>query len=280
MWQALRRRGFRGNAVIVPAPSDKVRTSVVECPRTDAAGAIDAIVKSEISRAHNVAARDFESAWWALPRRGGGGPASVLASACGHDAAEAIAGLIESAGAELQTLDLRPLALARAAEHLLTPGGQALDAIVEIGWDASRVVVVGMGCVLYVRELADCGLSWASDQLVKDLGVERDVAERLLAGAGAERSDSALARLARSGVDHIVAMIARELEMSVSYAVRQFGIEQTGRALLMGAGHDAPGAEEQFGQATGLDVISWEAPGGACEPALAAAWGLAARFND
>ncbi len=282
-WAILRRRGFHGRRVVLAAPADATRASVVECPRTDAPEMVNQIARSELARAHRLEDGGFEMAWWEMPGRASKGGA-VLAVACERAAAGAIEAGMSALGIDVVAIDLRSLALARACAPALHRGDGVLDAIVEIGWEGARVLMIAGGSVLYERELSDCGLSRAVGQIAAELMCDEEVARGALfrVGAGGEaRSAGVMAPSVRAGVARLAAPIVDELNMSVSYAVRNYGLEPGGSIALVGAGAAAPGLDAVIGEGAGMRAAAWAAPGGedGGRPALAAAWGLAARFD-
>ncbi len=282
-WASLQRRGFRGRRVALAAPGGSTKSSVVECPRPDAVGMVNEIVRVELTRAHALEPGSFETAWWELPRRASKGGA-VLACACGHEITRGIDERCCALGLDVVAIDVRSLALARACAPLLDGGERVLDAIVEIGWDCSRVLVVGGGVLLYERELPECTLERAQDQIAAELMTDAQTARGAIFKVGAATEGTAsgvLAPSVRAGVARLAEPIVGELGVSISYAVRNYGLEATGNIALVGDGAVIPGLPALIGEGAGMRTLVWEAPAGGCggRPAMAAAWGLAARFD-
>jgi len=281
VWETLVRRGFRGRRVVVCASGGATKSSVVECPRVEAAGALDEIVRAELSRAHRLEAGRFEMAWWPLPGRANKG-ATVLACASEHAGAREIDERFARLGVEVTALDLRSLALSRACAGMLSTDPSVLDAIVEVGWDRSRVLVVGGGAVLYERELAECGLSRACAQAASEIMSDAQIAEAAIFRIGAEGGGGGvLAPTVRTGVTRLGETIGGELGVSISYAVRNYGLAASGRIVCAGEGAAIPGLCAVIGEGGGMPAGVWAAPGDATgmSPAMAVAWGLAARFD-
>ncbi|MEZ6242910.1 MAG: hypothetical protein R3B57_07675 [Phycisphaerales bacterium] len=278
-WATLARRGFHGAQVALAAPSGSTKSSVVECPRVDAPGAVDEIVRAELARAHRLPVGGFEMAWWSLPGRPSKG-AAVLACACEHTVARGLDERFAALGVEVAAIDLRSLALARACAHLLSPDTGVLDAIVEIGWDRSRVLVMGGGAVLYERELSECNLTRVRDQIAGELMTDARVAERALFSVGGAGESGMLAPTVRACVSRLGETIGGELGVSVSYAVRNYGLRSSGRVVCAGPGASIPGLDAVIEQDGGMHTGAWAAPGGGgVNPSMAVAWGLAARFD-
>jgi len=300
----LRRQGFGGSGVVLAIPSSRLLSASLELPPRSSNAPVDSIARAEFARAHKLPleAPNFEFAHWELPAAARGGRTSqALAVGCTHADADAVLRPFDEDGLDVVALDVEAWALARACGSLAAPPGR-VTALLDMGWNACRLVVVHHRTVCYTRLLTDAALRHLHRAVGQHLGLEPEVARHVLedaalwaAGHGGDAPGDAAgerggesANESSPAVDvrrivwaHFDAMIA-ELRTSFSYAAHQYPDAPLQRLLLTGGGAVIPGAAEYLREALGIearvarpaDVA--ECPAGfAAAPASMTALGLA-----
>jgi len=287
----LMRRGFRGDRVVLAAPRGAVRSSVVNVPPGAAGPALEAIARSELSRAHNLDPSSFELACWPLPGAAGArvDSAGALAFACPHEALLGTVAQFDAIGFDVVAVDLKSQAIARACLPLIGQGGGLLRVIVELGRAQSMLIVMIDSTVLYERSLTECSLDSLRSEIRSVLGVDDRAADRAilsrgLSGFGPESRGRATR--VRSSLDDYVGVVAGELAMSIDYAARRHGVSDASEALLIGAGASMPGLAERLSESCDVpvrairpDALLAVSPGAGVsnDPSLVVAIGLACR---
>ncbi len=291
LWELLGRRGFVGHRVVLSAPESAVLSSVVSVPVGVGAGALEAIARSDLARSHQLDPNAFELACWELPGTtgAGSGTTSMLASACPHQAMLSIIERFERIGVEVVAVDLDSQAVARACLPLMRGAIGSLRVVVDLGWASTSLYVLMDSTVLYQRSFAECGLDTLRGEIVGVLGCDERAGDHVLFERGlcgfADETRGRAARV-RSILDEYIGTVAGELAMSIDYATRKHGIEDTGEGLLIGAGANIPGIAERLGESCGVAahvarpsslVRVTQGCGRADDPALVTALGLASR---
>ena len=145
------------------------------------------------------------------------------------------------------------------------------------------------GRVCDPRWLGEWGLDRLRGEISGALGGEERAGGHVLFERGrcgfADERRGRAARV-RSILDEYIGTVAGELAMSIDYATRKHGIEDTGEGLLIGAGANIPGIAERLGESCGVAahvarpsslVRVTQGCGRADDPALVTALGLASR---
>lgn len=231
----LYRRGFSGQRVTVAAPRAGLFWSEVERPPRGKGVPEGQIVRAELARAQRVEPGSFEQVWWDVPqdgRRGAGG--SVMAVGCDR---APLTGLIERfdvLGVEVSAVDLPMPALLRGAKAAGLVS-EPFSILADLGWSAASIGVVFRGVVVYERQVPSAGTGPLVHRVMEALGVERDVAEHLLAVPPAADVGGACQRMVRLVGSH-AQVIAEEVEASLQYAAHRFRSGAEGRVVLCGGG--------------------------------------------
>ena len=254
--KALWRQGFSGMRVVLAVPPEKLLSGVMELPARASGVPLDEIARQELARSNRCEAGQIEMAWWELP---GGARAAegthVMAVGCRHGDANALMDQFEAAGAEVVALDVQSPALARACGPLLGTA-QTLGAVVELGWNATQVLVLRGSVVVYERSMKEHGLGPLQASIQAKLGVEADVVRAVVEKIGCgsasapEYEDWEPADRARSLVSGHAEGIAEEVKLSLAYAERRFGSAPE-RVLVTGGGSLVPGMTERLRAGTG-----------------------------
>ena len=138
----LYRRGFKGNNVVLAAPDDLLRTSILELPSGGTNIPLHQIARVEMSRMHKLDPQSFEMACWVLPQPDRSHKMThVMAAACPHEEANGVLDVLEERGLSVRALDVSACALARANDSV-AQGDDSIVAILDLGWRAARLVVM------------------------------------------------------------------------------------------------------------------------------------------
>lgn len=272
--EVLARRGFKGNRVVLPVPSEKLINSVLEVPAKTAPSAVEPIARMELARANRCPPDSFEMGCWTLPAATRSGrPGQVMAVGCAHRDANTLLETFEAEGLEVVALDVRASALARAARPLL-PRDNAVSAVLDVGWEGSMLVMVHGGAVVYGRLLSDGGLKALGEALRTRLSLEQDVTDYLLAEVGmapapADEDAVNVPQEARNLLIAHVDALVQELNISFSYVAHEYPDVSLSRVLLTGTGATMPGLAEHLSNVLGVEVpVASASQLAACRPAL------------
>jgi Tfp pilus assembly PilM family ATPase len=195
--------------------------------------------------------------------------------------------VFEAEGFRVEALTTHASALTGACGAMLR--GQAGSAgILDIGWDAARLVLLYREVVVYQRKLAKGGVGALVNALAHQRGQEPVAVERLLMAtdlsapqAVGPRGPAAEDLRAAAG-DYFAEMI-EEMKMPLSYLANQYPDATMQRLLVVGGGAMVPGLVELLAGALGVEVAAASPlpPGrtphqtdSPCSPALALAVGL------
>ena len=246
----LYRRGFKGNNVVLAAPDDLLRTSILELPSGGPNIPLHQIARVEMSRMHKLDPQSFEMACWVLPQPDRSHKMThVMAAACPHEEANGVLDVLEERGLSVRALDVSACALARANDSV-AQGDDSIVAILDLGWRAARLVVMHGRVISYERKLVGGGLRSIHKALTAQLGDDAEVAEHVLNNVGlmsrqddAEQDAASNASVRRIIAGHFEAML-NELLASLSYTSQQYSQAALDSVLLVGAGASVPGLSE------------------------------------
>jgi len=152
-------------------------------------------------------------------------------------------------------LDVQSPALARACGPRLG-SAETLGAVLELGWNATHVLVLRGSVVVYERSMKEHGLGTLLATIQSKLGVEAEVGQTVLQeiGCRAEMAEGfeewEQADRARALVSAHADGIAEEVKLSLAYAERRFGATPE-LVLITGGGSLVPGLIERMREKTG-----------------------------
>ena len=286
----LGRQGFRGSALVLAIPSSRLLSASLELPPRASNAPVDSIARGEFARAHKLPLEEpnFEFAHWELPAAARGGKTSqAMAVGCTHADADALLRPFDADGLDVVALDVEAWALARACGPLAAPAGR-VTALLDMGWNACRLVVVHHRTVCYTRLLTDAALRHLHRAVGQHLGLEPEITRHVLEDAslwnaagdggaadakpeGGAGESSPAADVRRIVWAHFDAMVA-ELRISFSYAAHQYPDAPLQRLLLSGGGAMIPGAAEYLEAALGVEArVARPADVAACPAGVAPA---------
>jgi type IV pilus assembly protein PilM len=268
----LDRLGFAGSRVVMCAPAEKLIVGMLELPKAGGGQIpLEQIARVELARTNKVAPDSFEMGCWELPLAARAGKTTqVMAFGYPHAEATQFLNVLESAGLDVTTLDVRTCALARACSPVAAPV-PAITALLDLGWSSASLVLVYSGMIVYVRPINDAALGRIHESLQKQLRFEQDVINYVLdevglrdavaASADADPSGAPdgqepleLPTEARSLLTTYADTLVRELLVSFSYVARQYTDASVTRLLLTGAGAAIPGLAEHLAKELSLET--------------------------
>jgi len=257
---ALKRQGFRGNAIAIAAPEEILLRATLEVPAKVAGAPAEQVIRMELSRLQNVAPDSFEMVYWELKAAHNPRPMTpTLAVGCPHEPANALLDMFEGAGFRVAALDVRSAAVARACGPLLLPAPQ-ITALVDLGWRSTSVLFVCGRSLIYERSVQGAPVGDLTTKLTEVFAMEPAAAYQILGTIGpgddqpAGQYDPESLEVIRKHVRAHFDKLLEELRVPLSYANHQFPGEGVQRLLLLGGGAGVPGLAAYFTARLGLDV--------------------------
>jgi type IV pilus assembly protein PilM len=252
----LERQGFRGRDLVVAIPPAQLTVQMLELPPRASGAPLDQIARLELARLGKLDPNGFEFSFWDLPapsRSNAGTPA--LGVAFSHRHAESLIDLLEDQGLAVQGLDTQAWALTRACGPELAPP-PATTGVLDIGWDAARLVLVHGGVVIFQRGLEERGLAGLHKKIMAQFDAAADTADAILAACEAPGPDEdhALGNVKAGMVDPFIDALAHDLETSLAYAAHRFPAAPVTRLLLTGGGAALPGIAQRLGARHQIEV--------------------------
>lgn len=255
----LNRRGFRGNQVVVPVPTEKLIGGVLDVPARTAAVPIEQIARMELARTSRCPPDSFEMGFWDLPAssRDNRKP-QVMAVGCVHQDADSLIETFSSGGLDIVALDVRSSALVRAMAPACS-GGQSLFAILDLGWGSASMVLTVAGAIVFTRALPDAGTRMLHESLRSRLGLDADVVDYFLnepgvASAGPTRAETDLPAEARNLLTAYLDSLVQELKVSVSYVTQEYPDTPLSGLLLSGSNAGMPYLSKYLKDALDLEA--------------------------
>lgn len=252
----LRRQGFVGRDVVIPAPAEKVRSGILELPVKAAGVPMDQLARAEFARVQKMDVSAAELSWWELPTSSRAGKGTVaMAVAYAHADADTHVSAFEEAGLRVCAVDTVTSALARGCLHFV-PGERSFGAL-DLGASGGALVLVRDGIVVYERRIPEAAIARLTTVLEEQLGAGREAAEFVIrevglcshASGNEERYAEARGLIAR----HVDAAMA-EVRRTLAYAGHQYADAAVKTLLLSGGGAYIPGLCEYVGARVETDV--------------------------
>lgn len=245
----LERRGFRGGRVTLVAPRSLTKASLVALPRAGEGVPVEAIVRAEVARVHEIEG-GFEVISWPLPRSSDAtGDAGVMVQAIEHKPAMEIVRALERQGLVVQSmLPATPL-LTRAAGSLGLVG-QGMCVLIDAGWRSTHVTALVAGVCVYQRSLSNTGLGAALRGALRGSVSIADVIE----SEGPCLADVPAGRMVHRAAMQVAEHLGREARRVADYASRRYRGHDLEAAVLTGDLWDVPGAAEQVAETSGASA--------------------------
>jgi len=251
--EVLQRQDFAPGPIVMAGPTQHVRIEELELPPIKERGALDRVVASELARITHWAPGTFEQAWWPIPAPAQRASGAALAVASTHASCEALVDPFASAGFDVEALDLRSLATARACEA--GSSGTETKCVVDIGWAVSTLSVWIERELVYVRALPGSGMKSVADALGLHDDHASPVLERLTESTEeVPWGPSALNKSYRAEIRAAGGSLAVELERSYTYIARRFSISESIETFVCGGGANIPGLYESVHAGLGASI--------------------------
>lgn len=253
------RQGFKGRRIVLAVPEEKMVTGMLELPPRGSGAPVDEIARTELANMHDYDPRAAEMACWDLPASNRQKDVTqAMAVACRNADADALLEVFAGRGLEVLALDSRLHALVRGCQPVLPP--TAVAAVLELAWDRAMLVLLYGGTVVYKWTMAEGAISRLSETLVKNLHVEDDAVDYLLAEvglapqAGEAWGDAAALRAVATLIRKHLDAIAGAMQSPFSYCAQQYSDAALENLVLVGHGAAIPGAGEHLQSRLGVNV--------------------------
>ena len=259
--QAIRQGPFKGLAIVLAVPSEKLLTGIMELPPLESGAPIEMLARSELARMHKCDPQSFEMACWNLPSPARAANVSfVMGAACPHADADSLLDTFEAERLHVECLDIQSRAAARACQPLLMDV-EGIAGILDLGWSAARLILLYKHVVVYERKLPKNGLASLVGPVAAELGTQADQVEHRLASGSLEMGSSAPAGADGTpgrAIDQFLDGIVEEMRIPVSYLANQYPDAAVERLLLTGGGARLPLLPAYLADALECDVrVVW-----------------------
>ena len=259
----LERQGFMGDHIVLAAPRSGLFTAVLELPPRNSGAPIEQLARAELAQTHGCNPDEFEMAHWDVPApTRAGNMTHIVATACLHDIATQWMDVFESAGLVVAALDVPACALARACTSVVAES-DGINAILELGWRDTQITLVRLGTVVYQRQVAPRGVHDVRESLNQKLPItgNDDLIDYVLQNASVDKSvdpDNQLPdhirREVRGVMVNHVAVLADEVQASLSFAAHRYSDTTIEGVLLTGAGAALPDVAELMNESIDAPV--------------------------
>lgn len=252
--EVLLRQGFHPGPIVMASPPEQVRIEELELPPIKERAALDRVVASELARITHWAPGTFEQQWWPIPAPAQRSSGAALAVASTHASCESLIDPFDAAGFDIEALDLRSAATARACKVGAASGGT--KCAVDVGWNTSTLSVWIENELVYVRMLPGSGMR----SVARALGLDDSHAPAVLEQLTTASDESpwgpvGLNKAYRSEIRAAGASLAVELERSYTYIARRFADSEAIETFLCGGGANLPGLIESLHNSLGSTVV-------------------------
>jgi Tfp pilus assembly PilM family ATPase len=265
--QVLLEKGFKGRSIVLGVPGHRLESEVLDLPsRTNSP--IHALLRAELHRLHDLPADKFEMAHWPLPTAAQNDPntSSVMAVAAPSADLEQLMDVFEDAGFHVQAIDAPCCAVARACREMISRADMlrhdirpGVSAILDLGSDATLLVMVHDDEVLHQRVLAGMNGLTLRQAVVERFGLGGDIADELLKevsldASHAARPESVHAAWTRNLMIRHADNLAREAKKCIAEALGRHPKLRLSRMILCGGGAHTPGLDVYLGARFATDV--------------------------
>jgi Tfp pilus assembly PilM family ATPase len=252
----LERTGFRGVSVVLGVARDLLATGALELPPRASGTFLNDIARVELARTHRIEPERLEVSMWEVPPPARSQPGTyVIAAALVPGALDPFLDVLDARGIEVVAVDMRPIALVRAAHALLAPDG--MTCLVEANWHGLSIAFVLNGIVAVERFVEH--VNWASVCLegARRAGCSPNAVHEVLMHP-ANAAPSSLLSSCRALATEYFESICPEVMRSLSYATHRYPSAPIRTVLLAGDAAAAPGLAERLSSSLSvpLQVVS------------------------
>ena len=253
--RAMHRRGLDASRIALLAPSDALISGSISVPAGSGQAPRDQIVEMEISRAHRLAPKSFEFAWWDLPpNQTGGQGTQAHAVALPHAAVQPTADLLDALGLEVvATLPQSVALLAAAQRRPVDP--RRIVAVLDIGAQSVRLALLHAGRVVHERVLPELDIKSIQGRLSDELGANDEVTRHAMGLFGLrDEPDGAVATATTTALAGAVGELSEQIGMSFAFISHLYPEAELGPLLLTGGGANVPGLPNAFSRELELET--------------------------
>lgn len=265
----LERAGFTVREVAVVAPVSSVISGNFELPPRGSGAPIEKLARLELARVGGTQPELLECGMWDIPRMSPrpNDPTRVMAVGLLRDRAEELVGGFRDPAIDVTAIEVRGLANARACDSIFT--GQALNCVVDVGWDSAVVGVyvsdpmTGRVTLMLERTLKEGGLkllysTFRERYEIPDLAIDFAFNLSTLTEATDEcdaLNQAALIDTSKHWLMDLYDTLGAEVERSMNYAAGRYPKLAMGRVIVTGDGGQLPGIVEGMTERLGLEVV-------------------------
>ena len=254
----LDRRRFVGRDVVIAVPAASLLTAILELPARVPGVPLDQIAALEFGRVHKQDPAVLTMSAWELPTPACASKATyMLAVGAVSDRLESHIDLIESEHLNVLAMDELYTAAARGCLHK-TERTNGLMAVIDLGWDAARLMVVKDNLVIYMRKLDDAGLAQLQRAALDAASDEPELVEKGLWDEGfgvSGQCDLTYGEVTDVLESHTAGML-KEIDQSFIYSAHQYPDAGLTRVMLIGGGAAIPGIAERFQSYLGIPTFA------------------------
>jgi Tfp pilus assembly PilM family ATPase len=210
----LARQGFTPAPVVIGLPDEHVTVAELSLPAVASGAPLSDIVAAQLGRICQADPSTIECGWWATDASTAGTAVAAsrrsLAAAVPLSFADPIADAFDQAGLEIEAMEVRPIALARACKPIIQP---TLEILIDRSAALPVMIVLERGEVSYVRPFTPSMPRSGIERTSQGLSVEAFLAElRLTLGYLSHRHPSeSITRVLLAGSDRDLTAIAETL---------------------------------------------------------------------
>jgi Tfp pilus assembly PilM family ATPase len=237
-----------------------LRLESMELPPTTGAGALQQLASVELGRISRLKTGTFESGVWEIPAPArGGATCHVMAVALPHAAADTLVEPLLAAGLDVAAICPVPACLASAASKVVA-SASALHAIIDLGWSATRLLIVHGSQIVFQRTVQDSGLAALRTQVLEAFSCTPEIADHLLREVGHTAGSPHLppdaAHQLRRVLDRAITTIAGELQLTQNYITHRYQQFTLDSLILCGGGAGIPGLAKALSEAASMPTVT------------------------
>ncbi len=245
--KVLRRQGFVGDRVLL-LPDERMLSVVpLDLPRAAAEQQAGRVARLEYARTQQLAPDQFEMAWWPLPETARASDVQPsLAVGVRNEQIEQIVDDLQAVGLHPTRVDAGINAYMNLV-HQHPLGGNAIEAVVDMGWLQTRICVLVDGVAVYSRQIDDLGLARLSAKLTQHNQLDPELVTYLFEAGGINEADNRvqLSGAVQTRINNYLTRVGEETRVSIEYARHRYPEHEIGTIFLVGGVSELPGCAER-----------------------------------
>lgn len=274
--------GFSPAPLVIGLPRAAAVSAPLELPPVVGGAPAAQIARLELARAARCEPDEIDTAFWPVPAPARATEGShVLAVGARRKEVAAMLDALDAAGLRTAALDSREWGLVRGGGAWMQ--GAGLRCLIEVGWEATSLVLSISGIIVFTRVMELSGLARLFEVVNQRRGITRATMDAMLDRPESQASARVWEQCAPTLRDFTDALLP-EVRRSLAYVGQRHQGAELSAAVLCGDGATLPGLGAAFSGACGVacrivtptDVIPMP-PGTtrvAADPGLLCALGL------